>query len=53
VRSNAILAAILAYMASEDPATTSREKSVLPANAKGEPTTWPEPVKSNRHGGLD
>jgi hypothetical protein len=53
VRSNAILAAILAYMASEDPATTSREKSVLPANAKGEPTKWPEPVKSNRHGGLD
>ena len=53
VRCNAILAAILAYMASEDPATTSREKSVLPANAKGEPTAWPEPVKSNRHGGLD
>ncbi len=54
VRSNAILTAILAYMASEDSTTTSREKSVLPANAKtGEPTKWPEPVKPNRHGGLD
>jgi hypothetical protein len=41
-------------MASEDPVTTSREKSVLPVNPKtGEQIKWPEPVKSIRRGGLD
>jgi carboxypeptidase Q len=53
VRSNAILAAILAYQASEDPAKTSREKSVLPLNSKGEPGVWPAPQKATRRGGLD
>ncbi|GAA4313721.1 M28 family metallopeptidase [Mucilaginibacter gynuensis] len=54
VRSNAILTAILAYMASEDPTKTSRDKSVLPTNPKtGEQTKWPEPVKPTRRGGLD
>ncbi len=54
VRKNAILAAIMAYEASEDPQTTSREKSVLPPDRRtGEPTKWPEPVKPNRHGGFD
>ncbi|MDO3627849.1 M20/M25/M40 family metallo-hydrolase [Mucilaginibacter sp. BT774] len=54
LRNNAILAAIMAYEASEDPTTTSREKSVLPPNTKtGEPTKWPEPVKPTRRGGLD
>jgi carboxypeptidase Q len=54
LRNNAILAAIMAYEASEDPTTTSREKSVLPPNAKtGEPTKWPDPVKPIRKGGLD
>lgn len=53
VRNNAILAAILAYEASEDPAKASREKRVLPLNSKGEPGTWPQPVKPNRRGGLD
>lgn len=54
LRSNAILVAALAYMASEDPATTSREKSVLPVNTRtGEQIKWPEPVKSIRRGGLD
>ena len=54
VRNNAILVAALAYMASEDPATTSREKSVLPVNLRtGEPTKWPEQVKATRKGGLD
>ncbi len=47
VRNNAILAAIMAYMACEDPATTSREKSVLPANPEtGAPGVWPA-VKSH------
>jgi hypothetical protein len=54
LRSNAILVAALAYMASEDPIRTSREKSVLPINLKtGDPTQWPAPVKSVRRGGLD
>ncbi|PIQ22261.1 MAG: peptidase M28 [Cytophagales bacterium CG18_big_fil_WC_8_21_14_2_50_42_9] len=54
VRSNAILTAILAYMASEDPNKTSREKSVLPIDVKtGEPGAWPTPAKPNRKGGLD
>jgi carboxypeptidase Q len=51
---NAVIVAILAYMASEDPAMTSREKSVLPINPKtGEQIKWPEPVKAIRKGGLD
>lgn len=54
VRNNAILTAILTYMASEDPERTSREKSVLPINQRtGEQRTWPEPRKANRKGGLD
>lgn len=54
LRRNVILTAILAYMASEDPATTSREKSILPINPKtGERNKWPEQKKANRRGGLD
>lgn len=54
VRSNAILTAILAYMASEDPVKTSRDKSVLPINTQtGQPGTWPEPRQPTRRGGLD
>ena len=54
VRNNAILAAILMYMASEDPQTTSREKSVLPINTRtGKQNTWPEPRKATRKGGMD
>ena len=47
VRSNVILTAILAYMASEDPAKTSREKSVSPTGS------WPQQVQPTRRGGLD
>ena len=54
VRNNAILTAILAYMASEDPVTTSREKSVLPINPKtGLPGTWQEQKKATRRGGVE
>jgi len=54
VRNNAILTAILAYMASEDPEKTSRVKSVLPVNNRtGEPRAWPTPRSPNRKGGLD
>jgi hypothetical protein len=54
LRSNAILTAILAYMASEDPQTTSREKSLLPVSPRtGERGTWPKQAKATRRGGLD
>ncbi|MEJ0054322.1 MAG: M20/M25/M40 family metallo-hydrolase [Bacteroidota bacterium] len=54
VRSNAILAAVLAYQASEDPNKTSRDKSVLPIDVKtGKPSLWPEQKKAKRKGGLD
>ncbi|MFT3979955.1 MAG: M20/M25/M40 family metallo-hydrolase [Ferruginibacter sp.] len=52
VRNNAILTAILAYMASEDPQQTSRTKIELPAK-NGEPGKWPEPKSPNRKGGQD
>ncbi|MBC5994536.1 M20/M25/M40 family metallo-hydrolase [Pontibacter cellulosilyticus] len=54
VRSNVILAAILAYMASEDPESTSREKSVLPINSRtGEPMPWPQVRPATRKGGVE
>lgn len=54
VRNNAILTAILAYKASEDPETTSRERAVLPRNPRtGEQMEWPEPRDATRRGGLD
>lgn len=54
VKDNAILAAVLAYMASEDPQTTSREKAVLPVNVRsGERAKWPEVRKATRKGGVD
>lgn len=54
VRNNAILTAILAYMASEDPEKTSREKAVLGINPRtGEQRTWPEPRTPERNGGQN
>jgi hypothetical protein len=41
-------------MASEDPATTSKEKIILQANrATGEPGKWPEERPSTRKDGID
>ncbi|MCF4100772.1 M20/M25/M40 family metallo-hydrolase [Gillisia sp. M10.2A] len=54
VRNNAILTAILAYKASEDSETTSRERSVLPISKRtGEQMTWPEARDAVRAGGID
>ncbi|GAA4311243.1 hypothetical protein GCM10023115_33190 [Pontixanthobacter gangjinensis] len=54
VKNNVILTAVLAYMASEDPETTSREKIKLPVSKRtGEPMTWPEPKDAERAGMLD
>lgn len=54
VRNNAILTAVLVYMACEDPKTTSRERRIMPIDVKtGEPGLWPNPVKPNRKGGVN
>lgn len=54
VLNNAILTAILAYMASEDPETTSREKRILPIDPRtGKQAEWPTPKEPTRKGGLD
>lgn len=54
VRSNAILTAILAYMASEDPQKTPRDKSLLPVNPRtGERSNWPRQSKATRLGGVN
>ena len=54
VKSNVILTAILAYMASEDPNTTSRERIVLPIDRRtGKQMQWPEQRFSTRKGGVD
>lgn len=52
VTNNAILTAVLAYMASEDPQTASRTRIEMPLR-NGEPGKWPEPKKANRKGGQD
>lgn len=53
VQNNAILAAIMAYMASEDPETTSREQINLPINERtGEQQKWPTPRTPERKGGM-
>ena len=52
VRNNAILTAILTYMASEDPDKTSREKAILGVNPwNGQQMTWPTPRNVERDGG--
>lgn len=54
VRSNVMLTAILAYMASEDPVKTSRDRSILPVDSRtGKPALWPQQRSPIRKGGLD
>ena len=54
VQNNAILTAILVYMASEDPAKASREKSILPVNPRtGRPSEWPLERAPTRKGGVN
>jgi hypothetical protein len=48
VRNNAILTAILVYMACEDPQRSSTEKAPLQGNQR-----WPAQTKSKRKGGYD
>jgi hypothetical protein len=51
LRNNAILTAILVYMACEDPEKSSNEKAPLADGPRG-PQKWPEPVKAKRTGGF-
>ena len=54
VRSNAILVAILAYKASEDPEFAKRDRINMPLDPRtGEPRTWPALREPTRKGGLD
>jgi hypothetical protein len=54
VQNNAILTAILTYMASEDPERASNEKSVMPINPRtGEKAAWPTPRQPTRKGGVN
>ncbi|HMP91486.1 MAG TPA: M20/M25/M40 family metallo-hydrolase [Phnomibacter sp.] len=54
VQSNAILTAIMVYMACEDDKKTSRERIVLPINPRtGAPGEWPTRRSPTRKGGVD
>ncbi|EGV43527.1 M20/M25/M40 family metallo-hydrolase [Bizionia argentinensis JUB59] len=54
VRSNAILTAVLVYMACEDPERASSDKIILPVNSRtGKQSTWPEHRSPERKGGID
>jgi len=54
VQKNAILTAIMAYKASEDPTPASREKSILPNSPRtGQPMSWPAQRSPNRKGGVN
>jgi hypothetical protein len=54
LRSNAILTAILVYMACEDPQRTTTERAVLPTNGNQQTgPRWPAQVKAKRRGGYD
>jgi carboxypeptidase Q len=50
LRNNAILTAILIYMACEDPETLPRDKIVLPNDREGKPGVWPTQTKAIRKG---
>ncbi len=53
VRNNAILTAILTYMASEDPERTNLEKIKMPIDPRtGKARTWPTPRSPQRKGGM-
>lgn len=53
VQNNVILAAIMVYMACEEPEMVSKVKRI-PINARtGEPTEWPTPHSPTRKGGMD
>lgn len=52
VKNNVILTALLAYMASEDPEFTNRDKRIMPV-VNGQQLNWPEVKEPERKGGLN
>jgi carboxypeptidase Q len=53
LKNNVVLTACLAYLASEDTATVSRVKRIMPIDEKtGEPRPWPHMKGPERAGGL-
>lgn len=54
IKSNVVLAAILVYMACEDPQKMPTDKAPAGVNARtGLSGSWPTPVKANRKGGVN
>ncbi|MEK6649366.1 MAG: peptidase M28, partial [Bacteroidota bacterium] len=53
MKNNAVLAACLAYLASEDPQFISRERRDMPLDQTGNPRKWPEVRQPERAGGID
>ncbi len=51
LRNNATLAAMLAYLASEDPERVPRDRRVLPAGPDGRPQQWPACGQARRSSG--
>jgi carboxypeptidase Q len=49
LKNNATLAAMIAYMASEDPRRVPRERSVLPRNPQGQERRWPACAPARRN----
>lgn len=51
LKNNATLVAMLAYLASEDPVTTPRDRRIMAADSTGKPAAWPacrQPARSLR-----
>lgn len=48
LRANAVLVAMLAYEASEDPRRIARDRRILPAASSGRPRDWPECAPARR-----
>ncbi|MCU0453840.1 MAG: M20/M25/M40 family metallo-hydrolase [Bacteroidetes bacterium] len=53
IKNNAVLAACLAYLASEDPQFMPRVQRVLGPDRQGNPGRWPQPREPERAGGID
>lgn len=52
LKQNVILAATLAYKASEEPTLVNREQMILPAGRDGRPGQWPQIRQPRRLGGF-
>lgn len=53
MKNNVVLAACLAYLASEDPESVPRQKRDMPVDERtGKPRPWPEQREPQRRGGL-